>query len=117
MNRQSSIQLVVEYTNTVQNAKVSGQLATACRQRDVVRGLITSIQKQVKECETQAKATDLSGVDRLTLHHLVQKLERSDVSLKEFHLGVLDLIDEVKQDDKQAVLDEHNLMLLVFSNS
>ena len=31
--------------------------------------------------------------------NLVQKLERSDASFKEFHFGVLDLIDEAKQDD------------------
>ena len=72
--------------------KVSRQLAIACRQRGAVCGSITCIQKWVKESETLAEVTDLSDIDRLTLQHLVQKLERSDASFKEFHFGVLDLI-------------------------
>ena len=35
-------------------------------------------------------------------------MQGSDSSFKEFHLGVLDLIDETEQDDEQAVLREHD---------
>ena len=88
--------------------KVNRPLVTARRWRGAVRGSITSIQKQVTEFETLAEATDLSDVDRLTIQHLLQKLEKSDVSFKEFHLGVLDLIDKAEQNYEQAVLDEHD---------
>ena len=47
-------------------------------------------------------------MDHCTLQHLVQKLEKFDVSFKEFHFGVLDLIDEVEHDDEPAVLDVHD---------
>ena len=53
-------------------------------------------------------AADLSNVDRLTIQHLLQKLEKSDVSFKEFHFGILDLIDEVEQENEQAVLEHDN---------
>ena len=47
----------------------------------------------------------------MTIEHLLQKLEQSDASFKEVHLGVLDLIDEAEQEDEQAVLDEHDDMV------
>ena len=88
--------------------KVSRPVATACRQRGAIRDSITSIQKWVTKFETLAEATDLSDVDRLAIEHFAQKLEKSDVSFKESHFKVLDLIDEAEQDDEQSVLDEHN---------
>ena len=96
-------------------------LATACRQRGVIRGSITSIQEWVTEFKALAEAADLSNVDRLTIQHLLQKLEKSDASFKEFHFGVLDLIDEAEQEDEQAILNEHDdkslMSQLIFSNS
>ena len=83
-------------------------LSTACRQRGAIRGSITSIQKQVTEFEALAEAADLSDVDSLTIQHLLQRLEKSDASFKEFHFRALDLIDEAEQEDEQAVLDEHD---------
>ena len=88
--------------------KVSRPLATTRRRRGAIRGLITCIQKQITEFGTLAEATDLSDVDRLTIQHLAEKLEKSAASFKEFHFGVLDLIDEEEQVDEQAVLDEHD---------
>ena len=88
--------------------KVSRQLATARRRSGAIRGSITSIQKQITEFEALAEAADLSNVDRLAIEHLLQKLEKSDASFKEFHFEVLDLIDEAEQEDKQAILDEHD---------
>ena len=88
--------------------KVSHQLATTCRQRGVVRGSITSIQKWVTEFEALAEAAELSNIDRLTIEHLLQKLEKSEASFKEFHFEVLDLIDKAEQEDEQAILDEHD---------
>ena len=35
-------------------------------------------------------------------------MDKSDASFKEFHFGVLNLIDEVEEEDEPAVLDEHN---------
>ena len=63
--------------------KVNRRLATARRQRGVIRVLVT-------EFETLAEAIDLSDVDRLTVQHLLQKFEKSDVSFKEFLFRVLD---------------------------
>ena len=74
----------------------------------MIHGSITFVQKQITEFETLVEATDLSDVDRLTIQHLAQKLEKSDASLEDFHFGVLDLIDEAEQDDEQAVLDKHD---------
>ena len=88
--------------------KVSRQLVTTCRRGGAVCGSITCIQKRVIEFKTLAEATVLSDVDCLTLQHLVQKLEWSNASFKEFDFGVLDLIDKAERDHEQAVLEEHD---------
>ena len=77
--------------------KVNRPLVTASRQREVICGSITSIQKRVKESETLAESTNLSDVDCLTIVYLLQKLEKSDARFKDFHFGLLDLIDEAEQ--------------------
>ena len=88
--------------------KVSHQLATACRRRGVVCGSITCIRKWSNLVWNTSWGNDFSEVDRSTLKHLAQKLEKSDASFKEFHFEVLDLFDEAEQDDEQTILDEHD---------
>ena len=83
-------------------------LATTRRWKGAIRSSITTIQKRVTKFEALAQAADLSNVDCLTIQHLLQRLEKSDASFKEFNFGVLDLIDKAEEEDEQAVLDEHD---------
>ena len=73
------------------------------------------------EVKTLPEATDLSDVDHLTIQHLAHNLVKSDARFKEFHFGVLDLIDEAEQkDDRLYSINTTTMSLmppLVFSNS
>ena len=96
----------MEYTNAVQNATSKSSISDRPYVKGCVSGSITCTQKRAIEFKTLAEATDLSDMDHLTFQHLAQMLEKFHASFKEFHFGMLDLIDKVEQDDEQAVLDK-----------